>query len=179
MTDSRQEAKLFAELDGLGASAGAELVEDAAGVGLDGVFADEELSGNLAVAHALGDELKDFQLAGSDAEGFAPGLIDGEGSSGWDFDLDFKRNRDFADDYGLAGTVEAVAQPDAEDGEDGGDEAGVELEGVLDDEKAVLAPFEEGDEETAGKSEDEDVALHDAVGRSISLARTPAHAYWL
>src|ERR1700761_1647563 len=99
MTDSGQEAKLFAELDGLGAAAGAELIEDAAGVGLDGVFADEELSGDLAVAHALGDEFQDFKLAGCNAEGFSPGFVDGEGDAGGDF----KRNRDFADDDGLTG----------------------------------------------------------------------------
>ena len=39
-------------------------------MGLNGVLADVELAGDLAVAHALGYELEDFELAAGDAEGF-------------------------------------------------------------------------------------------------------------
>ena len=38
---SAEEVEFFAELDGLGTAFGAEFVENAAGMGLDGVFADE------------------------------------------------------------------------------------------------------------------------------------------
>ena len=51
-------------------------------MGLDGVLADEEAVGDLAVAEALSDEGEDFELAGGDAEGVELGLVEGEGAAG-------------------------------------------------------------------------------------------------
>jgi hypothetical protein len=46
---------------------------------LDGVFGNEKLRGDLAIAQAAGDECEDFELARRDAEGLLPGRIGCEG----------------------------------------------------------------------------------------------------
>jgi len=46
----RDEAGGLGYLDGLGAALGAKLVKEAAGMGLNGVFADEEAGGDFAIA---------------------------------------------------------------------------------------------------------------------------------
>ena len=61
---------------------------------------------------------------------------------------------------------ELVAEPDADDGEEDGDEGAVDLEGVFDDEEAVLDPLECGDEDAADQADDEDVALHGLCANS-------------
>ena len=48
-------------------------------MGFDGVLADEEAVGDLAVAEALSDEGEDFELSGGDAEGVELDLVEGEG----------------------------------------------------------------------------------------------------
>src|ERR1700727_506608 len=58
---------------------------------------------------------------------------------------------------------DAEAQPDAEGGEEDGDQRAVNLEGVFDDHKAVFGVLERGDQQSADETEDEDVALHDRV----------------
>ena len=50
-------------------------------MGFDGVLADEEAVGDLAVAEALSDEGEDFELARGDAQGVELGLVEGE--EGW------------------------------------------------------------------------------------------------
>jgi len=96
MRGLREQAELFAALDGLGAAGGAEFVEGAGAVGLDGVFRDVELGGDLAVAEALGDQVEDFEFAGGDAEALLAGGVGGEGPRGgglgWDEHLDFARS---------------------------------------------------------------------------------------
>ena len=48
---------------------------------------------------------------------------------------------------------------------------------MLNDDEAVFGVLEGGDEEAADETEDEDVALHDGVGKSISPpAPDSAHA---
>ena len=70
---SGENAWLFAELDGLRAAAGAQLVEGPAAVGFNGVLADEQAAGDFAVAEALSDEAEDFELARGDAKGLELG----------------------------------------------------------------------------------------------------------
>src|SRR5271155_3725121 len=65
---------------------------------------------------------------------------------------------------------DAETEPDAEGREEDGDERAVELDGVLDDDEAVFGVLEGGDEDTADETENEDVALHDGVGKSIPAA---------
>lgn len=138
-------------------------------MGFDGVFGDEELGGDLAVAEAAGDEVEDLELAWGDAEGLLAGGVGGEGwgvFGGRCGDEDFFDDDSFAD--GLAGLLaaagDAEAEPDAEGGEEEGDEGAVELDGVLDDEEAVLGVLEDSDEETADDAEEEDVTLYGGVG---------------
>ena len=76
---SRQQAQFFAALDGLGAAGGSELVEGAGTVGLDGVFGNKKLGGDLAIAEAAGDQGEDFELARRDAEGLLLRRIRSEG----------------------------------------------------------------------------------------------------
>jgi len=64
----RNQSQLFSQLYGLGPAPGTQLVEQAAGMGLDGVFADKEFFGDLAIAQAVGNQLEDLQLARSNAE---------------------------------------------------------------------------------------------------------------
>src|SRR5438552_18676992 len=67
-SSSRNQSQLFSQLHCLGSAPGAQLVEQAAGMGLDGVFADEESFGDLAIAQAVGNQLEDLQLASGNAE---------------------------------------------------------------------------------------------------------------
>src|SRR5438132_8051930 len=67
-SSSRNQSQLFSQLHGLGSAPGAQLVEQAAGMGLDGVFADEEFFGDLAIAQAVGNQLEDLQLAARNPE---------------------------------------------------------------------------------------------------------------
>jgi hypothetical protein len=168
---SWQEAQFFAALDGLSAASGSQLVEGAGTVGLDRVFGNEKLRGDLAVAEAPADQGEDFELACRDAEGLLLSRIGSEGFEGAGFrgNKHFPYHDRFAD--GFATARDAQAEPDAEGGEEDGDKRAVELDGVLDDDEAVFGVLQGGDEETADETEDEDVALHDGVVKKY----IPAH----
>src|SRR5271165_1203733 len=135
---SREEAESFADLHGLGAALGAELIKEAAGMGLDRVFADEEAVGDFAVAQSGGDEGKDFEFAGGDAQLGDASLVDGEWGGGDFLDDDFGDDF-FVDDWLLPG--EGLAQPNAERGKQGGNECAVDFQGMLDDEETVFREF--------------------------------------
>ena len=164
MTRSREEAQFFAALDGLGAAGGSEFVEGAGAVGLDGVFGDEELGGDFAIAEAAGDQGEDFEFARGDAEGLLAGGVGSEGAEAGasaGTRTSFTTTTSFAD--GFATARDAEAEPYAEGGEEDGDEGAVKFDGVLDDDEAVLGVLEGGDEEAADETEDEDVAPHDGL----------------
>ena len=55
--------EFFAYLHRLGSSLRAQLVEEPARMSLDGVFADEELFGDLAIAEAGRDQVKYLEFA--------------------------------------------------------------------------------------------------------------------
>src|SRR5947207_11590273 len=101
---SRQQTKLLAELNGLGPSLGPQFVEDAAGMRLDGVLADEELAGDLAVAHALRDELKNLQFAARNTEILSFFLVQDEPLPG--------QHRDFLHNNRLLRPCELESEPD-------------------------------------------------------------------
>jgi hypothetical protein len=158
VTRSGQEAELFAALNGLRAARGTELVEGAGAVGLHRVLGDEELGGDLAIAEAAGDEVQDLELASGDTEALLPGGVWSKrrscfGAGAWNGDEDFSYH------YSLASPRDAEAEPDAEGGEEDGDEGAIDLDRVLDDDESVFGVLERGDEETADETEDEDVAL--------------------
>ena len=127
---------------------------------LDSVFGNEKLRGDFAIAQAAGNQGEDFELACRDSEGLLVGCIGSEGFEGSCFrgDEHFLHHDRFADDF--ASARDAEAEPDAECREEDCDERGVELDGVLDDDKAVLGVLEGGDEEAADETEDKDVAPH-------------------
>ena len=135
---------------------------------LDGVFGNEKLAGDFAIAEAAGDQGEDFELTCRDAEGLLAGRIGSEGyragnegSGGWRGDKDLFHHDGFTD--GFATARDAETKPDTEGCEEDGDERAVELDGVLDDDEAVFGVLEGGDEEAANETEDEDVALHDGM----------------
>ncbi len=76
----RQKSQFFSTLYGLGATGGSELVEGAGTVCLNGVFRNEKLRGDFAIAQAACDQGEDFELACRDAEGLLAGCIGREGS---------------------------------------------------------------------------------------------------
>ncbi len=139
-------------MDGLSAAFGAELVKNTAGMGLHSVLADEEFFGDFAITEALGDEFEDLEFAWGDTEGFALGIVLDERLAG--------RHWDFLDDDALLCAGQLQAEPDTKCRKGGGDEPAVDFDGVLDDEETVLGPFEQGDEDSANKTIEEDVALH-------------------
>ena len=63
------ESVLVGVADGLGAVAGAGLLEDVVDVGLDGGGADDERGGDFGVGEAGGDQLEDFDFAGGELVG--------------------------------------------------------------------------------------------------------------
>ena len=134
---------------------------------LHGIFRNEKLRGDLAIAVAAGDQGENFELARRDAESLLAGRIGSEGDfllgGGGDFrgDKDFFDHDRFVDDFAAAG--DAKAEPDAEGCKENGDECAVELDRLLDDDKTVFGVLEGGDEEAADEAEDEGVALHDGV----------------
>ena len=171
MRELWQQAQFLAALDGLGAAGGSKLVEGAGTVCLDGVLGNEELGGDLAIAEAAGNQVEDFELSCGDAEGLLLGCIGSEG------DCVVREGRGGGDKHfpnydsfpnGFALSRDAEAEPDAEGREEDGDERTVELDGVFDDDEAVFSVLKDGDEEAADETEDEDVALHDRDGGSIT-----------
>src|ERR1700679_2830672 len=172
VTRSWQQAEFLAPPHGLGEARGPELVEGAGAVGLHGVLGDEELSCDLAIAEAAGDEGEDFELTVGDAEALLLSRVWTErrrrlGAAAGGRVEDFFRHR-------LPSARDAQAEPDAEGGEEHGHERAVELDRVLDDDEAVFGVLEGGDEEAADQAEDEDVALHDGVVKKYIPAR-PGH----
>src|SRR5579863_3168081 len=120
-------------------------------MGLDGVLADEKLLRNFAVAHTLSNQGKDVHFAGSDAEGLALAGIGGEGG--------IRRCRSLGSRGRLVRAGQFKAEADTENGKGYGDQPSVDLEGMLDDQKTVLHPFQCGNQEAAGKTVDQDVAM--------------------
>src|SRR6185437_7094586 len=123
-----------------------------------------ELFGDLAVAHPCGDETQNLELPRRDPQLLAAPAVNDERRGGWDVNL--------FDNDSLRTPGQLGAQPDAERGEKQGDEARVDLDRVVDDEKAVLDRLETGDEESAEKAVEEDGAAH--ALRSLRRSGRPA-----
>src|SRR5918999_3805236 len=130
---SGDEPSLFRELHCLCAPLRVELVEDTSRVRLDGVLADVEPLGDLAVAQPGGNQLEDLQLAPSDAQLLLPSDVWDEGEAGRRGDLD--RDRNLPDDDSVAGSGQLESKPDPEGGEDERHDPPVHLDRVLEDEE--------------------------------------------
>src|SRR5687767_1131243 len=163
ITLSGDESRLFRELDCLSATPSGQLVEQPGGVRLHGILADEEALGDLAVAEPGGHGFEDLELARRDAELGEPGLVPPERAvdRNGDAHLDghLYLNGHLAHDYRLARAGELEAEPDPEAREDQRDDAAVDLEGVLEDEVPVLHQLEDGDQNAAKETVDEDGLL--------------------
>jgi len=154
----RDESHFFSDLYGLSAAARAEFVEETARVGFDSVFTDEEFVGDLAVAETLCDQLEDLELTFRNAEILEALLIQGEGWCDCGHG-DFFNN----DDLRLFGQLQS--EPDAESGEERGNEPAIDLDRVLGDEKAKLDQPEQDDQNPAAQAVDE------CVDKRLSLHR--------
>ncbi len=134
---------------------------------LDGIFGNEKLGGDLAIAEAAGDQGENFEFAGCDAGRLLLGRIGSEGyragneGGGSCGNKHFPHHDRFPNSFATARDPEA--EPDAEGREEDGDERAVEFDRMLDDDEAIFGVLEGGDEEAADETEDEDVALHDGV----------------
>ena len=127
-------------------------------MGLDGVFTDEQAVSDFAVGKTGGDQAEDFEFTGRDGQFGEAGRVGGEGRGGGPGRMRSERLR-FA-------TGDGETEPDAECGEDGGDESAVILEGMLEDEEAVLGEFENGDEHTADEAVKKDAKERTATRRT-------------
>ena len=114
------ESHFLSELYGLSAASGAELVEQATRMGLDGVFAHEEFARDLAVTHALCDQFQDFQFATRDAEIFQALFVQAESQGGG--------YRHFLDDQDFFSFGDFETEPDTECGKEEGDEPAIDLD---------------------------------------------------
>ena len=124
----RNQSQLFSQLHCLGSAPGAQLVEQAAGMGLDGVFADKEFFGDLAIAQAVGNQLEDLQLARINAELGQSLLVQSK-------EL---RRRHFSDDDRFLVLSEFKSEPDTQHCEKQRDQSPVDFDGMLDDQEAIL-----------------------------------------
>ena len=154
-------------MDGLGTAGGSKLVEGPGAVSLYGVLRNEKLRRDLAIAQAAGDQRKGFEFPCRDAEGL---LLDRVGSEGFrgavrHRDLHFPHHDRFVNGFALA--RDAQAEPNAKGREEDCDQRAVKLDRVFDDHEAVFRVLEGGDEKAAYKTEDEGVALHDGLARTI------------
>jgi hypothetical protein len=70
-----------------------------------------------------------------------------------------------------------LAKPDAECRKQHRNQSAVKLDGVLDDDEAVLGVLQRSDERPANKTKDEDMTLHDGLTQKYirSLPRPVSH----
>lgn len=115
-------------------------------MGLDGVHGDEKFICDLLVRESLGHEFEDLVFAFADAEVLEARRVELEVGDRYGHDLF---------------TGESEAGPNADGGEEHGEEAHVEFDGEVADEVAVLELFEQEDECCEGESVDDDGAAHE------------------
>ena len=144
---SGDQARFLPKLHGLGAALGTQLIEQAAGMGLYRILANEEPLGDFAVTEPRGDESEDFEFSRGDGE-FGQTLPIGSKRLGRDGSVD--------DLNLLSGKSES--EPYAETSEEGRDESAVDFHRMFDYEEPVLRKLQNGDEDAATSSVNEDVA---------------------
>ena len=111
-----------------------------------GVLGDEERFGDFPVTETRGDEAEDLELPRSQAQLGEPGGVRSE----WLRGLHRRWLRSLA-------TSQRTPEPDSDRDRERGDQAGVDLEGVLEDEEAVLHELEDEDEQPGRDAEDQNV----------------------
>ncbi len=127
-------------------------------MGLDGVDGNEKFVRDLLVGEAVGHEFEHFVFAFADAQLFDPRGVEREIGDWYCNDL-------------LAG--EAEPGPDADSGEDDGEESHVEFDGEVAHEVPVLQLFEQEDECCQREAVDDDSATHFfVVAKSMDVRKT-------
>jgi hypothetical protein len=149
---SSKKAQFLASFDSLCAAAGAELVEGAAAMSLDGVFTHEKGFADLAIAEAASHELENFHFARGDAEALAGRVIQSWIRSGVD------GNRDFDD--ALARGEKPGSEPDAGTGKQDGDENSIDRDRVLENNEVELGQLQQGDQDATHQPEDQYLFAH-------------------
>src|SRR5215510_9269539 len=109
-------------------------------MGLYRVLAYEKFLGDLAVAHALSDQLQDLKLASGDAEVLSFAVIWSERG---------ECNRNLFKDDPLFISSQLQAKPNAENSKGRGNQSTVDFERMLDYEEAILGEFQQGYKESA------------------------------
>src|SRR3954463_11171221 len=121
---------------------------------LHGVFAGEQLLGDLAVTQAGRNQLEDLQLARRDAKLLLTRDIGNERAR------DRRGNLHFTDDDAIARSRDAEPQPNPERREEQRDQATVYLDRMLDEEVAILDQLEAGDQDSTEHAVDENSLPH-------------------
>jgi hypothetical protein len=165
---SGQQTQFLPAPDGLGPTPHLKFVECADTVRLDGVLGDEELSGDLTIAEATGNERQDLKLACRDADPLLLNRVGAKWRGGRPGYRHLLHHDGFPDDFAPA--CHAQAQPDPEGGEEGGDERAIELDRVLDDDETVFSILERHNQDPADQAEYEDMARH-SLGRGVYRPR--------
>ena len=139
------EPSLFAELDCLSAALGAELVEETAGMSLDGILADEQLFRDFAVAQAGSDQSQDFVLPRSDSQLGESLIVSRE----WRAERRGVRLR--------LSLRDGEPEPYPQSSKDGRYESAVDFEGVLEDQETVLAELQDRNQDAAAQPVKQDI----------------------
>src|SRR6476660_5039291 len=122
-------------------------------MGLHRVLADEQLLGDLAVAHTGGYMLQDLQLPRRDPELLQSRGVGNERSGG-------RSHRNLSHDYTLAATSDSEPEPNPKTREEERHQPTVDLDGMLHDEVAVLDQLETRYEDAAEEAVDENGFPH-------------------
>jgi len=146
---SGDQHQFLAFLDGLGAPPDVELGKEVGAVGFDGIDGDEQLIGDLLVAHAHGHEFKDFEFPFTDAEFLEPRWVELEiGDGNWNLNGFFPG--------------ELEAGPGADGGENKSENTGVKFYRKVADEITVLEELENEDQGCQGDAVEEYCFSHRA-----------------
>lgn len=114
---------------------------------LHGILADEQSFSNLPIAESCRHGFKDLELPWSDSKLFEPHFVSFEGPFHRHFDLEWHGH--LPHKHRLPCPRQLQAEPYAERCEEQRDDAAVDLERMLQDEKPVLDQLERGNEHTA------------------------------
>src|SRR2546425_478624 len=109
-------------------------------MGLDRVLAHIKLPGNLAVAHALGYQFKNLELAARDAEVLSFSLVRDESFPG--------RDRHFLHNDPLPRSGQLDAKPDTKNRKGRRSQSTVDFDRMFDYQEPILSPLQHGNQDS-------------------------------
>lgn len=153
----RNKAQLLSPLHGLRSALRAQLSEHAVRVRFHGILAHKHACGDFPIAQTVGDQCQDLQFPRRQPQRRNLSLISLEGLRGGhqnlpDYDL---RHRNSG-----APAREEVSKPQSQRRKHGGYQRAVDLDGMLNDNPAILNELQRSDEQTAQQSVREYVFSH-------------------